>query len=143
MFNDSNFWKHACDIALPCAKEDDVTLEDITYLVKHGVKMVAEGANIAVTHEAILYMQKEHIMFGPGKAANAGGVMVSALEIEQNKTFTQWKSHEVDDKLRVMMSELFETLYHSTSKQAHLLMVGANQLAFKKLIEAMQLRGIY
>lgn len=138
-----DFWRHPCDIALPCAKEDDLLLDDIIYLHKNHVKMVAEGANIAVDAKAIRYMIDNHIMFGPGKAANAGGVMVSALEIEQNKTFNQWKSEEVDQKLRIMMSELFDTLYTSTKNKSYTLMAGANQLAFNKLIEAMTLRGIY
>ncbi len=143
VYQDQDFWLHKTDIALPCAKEDDMHLKDITYLTQHGVLMVAEGANLAVDKDAVTYMYEHQVMFGPGKAANAGGVMVSALEIEQNKTFQQWSSEKVDLKLKEMMESLCMSLYLDANQQKHLLMTSANQLAFKKVLEAMQLRGIY
>lgn len=143
VFTDGNFWKHKADIALPCAKENDLSLDDMTYLHKEGVLMVAEGANIAVDVKAISYMETHEIMFGPGKAANAGGVIVSALEIEQNKTFTQWPSEVVDQKLKVIMENLLDRIYEASHHKKEHFMTGANRLAFEKLIEAMTLRGFH
>lgn len=143
VFTDGNFWKHKADIALPCAKENDLLLDDMMYLHKEGVLMVAEGANIAVDIKAISYMETHEIMFGPGKAANAGGVIVSALEIEQNKTFTQWPSEVVDQKLKVIMENLLDRIYEASHHKKEHFMIGANRLAFEKLIEAMRLRGFH
>jgi glutamate dehydrogenase (NADP+) len=105
--------------------------------------MVAEGANLAVDIKAISYMEKHHIMYGPGKAANAGGVIVSALEIEQNKTFTQWPSEVVDQKLKHIMETLFLRIYEASNHKKEHFMTGANRLAFEKILEAMILRGLY
>ena len=143
VFTDGLFWHHKADIALPSAKENDILLEDISYLHKEGVLMVAEGANLAVDIKAISYMEKHHIMYGPGKAANAGGVIVSALEIEQNKTFTQWPSEVVDQKLKHIMETLFLRIYEASNHKKEHFMTGANRLAFEKILEAMILRGLY
>ena len=128
---------------MPCAKEDDITLEDIQILHKNGVRVVAEGANIAVKSDAINYMKNNKIMFGPGKAANAGGVFVSALEIEQNRTFHQWHPEVVDDKLKTLMNNLFHNMYIQANHQQENLMGAANQLAYIRVLQAMKLRGLY
>ena len=143
VYQDDRFWHHPCEIALPCAKEDDIGLEDINILHKNGVKVVAEGANIAVRSEAIGYMNKYHIVYGPGKAANAGGVFVSALEIEQNRTFHQWHPDVVDQKLKDLMTQLFHDLYIHANQKAYHLMGAANQLAYQRVLQAMKLRGLY
>ena len=140
---DDQFWHHPCEIALPCAKEDDITLEDIQILHQNGVRVVAEGANIAVKSDAINYMKNNNIMFGPGKAANAGGVFVSALEIEQNRTFHQWHPEVVDDKLKTLMNNLFHDMYIQSNQQQEKLMGAANQLAYIRVLQAMKLRGLY
>lgn len=143
VYKDEKFWHHPCEIALPCAKEDDIGLEDIKVLRQKGVKVVAEGANIAVKSEAIEYMKENKIMYGPGKAANAGGVFVSALEIEQNRTFHQWYPEVVDQKLKDLMKQLFHDMYVQANEQYESLMGAANQLAFARILQAMKLRGLY
>ena len=142
VYKDDMFWHHPCEIALPCAKEDDIGLEDIKVLHKYGVKVVAEGANIAVKSEAIQYMKENKIMYGPGKAANAGGVFVSALEIEQNRTFHQWHPDVVDQKLKDLMKQLFHDMYVQANEKHYELMGAANQLAFVRILQAMKLRGL-
>jgi glutamate dehydrogenase (NADP+) len=88
-------------------------------------------------------METHEIMFAPGKAANAGGVLVSALEIEQNKTFTQWPSEVVDQKLKHIMENLLDKIYEATKYKKEHFMTGANRLAFEKILEAMILRGLH
>ena len=92
-------WSVPCDIALPCATQNELLLDDAKLLVKNGVKVVAEGANMPTTLEATEYLQQNGVAFGPGKAANAGGVATSALEMSQNSMRLSWSFEEVDEKL--------------------------------------------
>ena len=96
-------WSIPCDIALPCATQNELNLDDAKLLVKNGVKIVAEGANMPTTLEATEYLQQNGVAFGPGKAANAGGVATSALEMSQNSMRLSWTFEEVDEKLHGIM----------------------------------------
>ncbi|MDZ5010956.1 NADP-specific glutamate dehydrogenase, partial [Clostridium perfringens] len=93
-------WEIKCDIALPCATQGEIDKESAEILIKNGVKVVSEGANMPTDLEAIELFQKSGVMFGPAKAANAGGVACSALEMSQNSMRLSWSFEEVDSKLK-------------------------------------------
>ena len=99
-------WTIACDIALPCATQNELGLEDAKVLKANGCIAVAEGANMPTTREATDYIQENGIMFMPGKAANAGGVATSALEMSQNSMRLSWSFEEVDEKLKGIMKDI-------------------------------------
>ncbi len=137
-------WTVKVDVALPCATQNELTLEDAKTLVANGVKAVCEGANMPTTLEATEYLQKNGVWFVPGKAANAGGVATSALEMSQNSERLSWTFEEVDSKLKGIMVNIFHNLDDAAKKygMAGNYVAGANTAGFLKVAEAMTAQGI-
>ena len=140
----SGIWTIKCDIALPCATQNEINADSAKALVANGVKAVAEGANMPSTPEAIEVFQSNGVLFGPAKAANAGGVATSALEMSQNSMRYSWTFEEVDAKLKNIMVGI----YHNASKAAEEygmkdnLVAGANIAGFLKVANAMLFHGV-
>lgn len=136
-------WKVKCDIALPCATENEISGEEAKMLVKNGCICVAEGANMPSTPEAIDVFQSAKILFGPGKAANAGGVAVSGLEMTQNSMRLSWTREEVDNKLKEIMKNIHATCVKYGKKGDYVDYVrGANIGGFIKVADAMIDQGV-
>ena len=137
-------WQLACDIALPCARENTLLLEDAEKLVANGCKVVGEGANMPTTTEATNYLIEHGVAFCPGKAANAGGVLVSGLEMSQNAEHLSWTFEEVDGKLEHLMRGIYHNCADTAAKYGHEgnLVVGANIAGFLKVADAMMTQGI-
>ena len=137
-------WQLACDIALPCARENTLLLEDAEALVANGCKVVGEGANMPTTTEATNYLIEHGVAFCPGKAANAGGVLVSGLEMSQNAEHLSWTFEEVDGKLEQLMRGIYHNCADTAAEYGHEgnLVVGANIAGFKKVADAMMAQGI-
>ena len=137
-------WSIPCDIALPCATQNELLLDDAKLLVKNGVKYVAEGANMPTSLDATEYFQEHGIPFGPGKAANAGGVATSALEMSQNSMRLSWTFEEVDEKLHGIMVGIHKNAYEAAEKYGHKgnYVMGANIAGFMKVAEAMMAQGV-
>ena len=137
-------WTVKCDIALPCATQNELDLDGAKALVANGVFAVAEGANMPSTLEATEYFQEHGVLFGPAKAANAGGVATSALEMSQNSMRLSWTFEEVDAKL----NDIMVGIYNNASKAAEEcgmpgnLVVGANVAGFMKIADAMMAQGV-
>ena len=143
--NRSDVWKIPCDIALPCATQNELHEDDAKALVANGVTVVAEGANMPSTPEAIEYLLAHGVLFGPAKAANAGGVATSGLEMSQNSQRFSWTFEEVDKKLKEIMVNIFHNAYNA-SKDCGMegnLVVGANVAGFIKVSNAMLAEGIF
>ncbi|MDR3364962.1 MAG: NADP-specific glutamate dehydrogenase [Clostridiales Family XIII bacterium] len=137
-------WDAPCDIALPCATQNELDLADAKTLVQNGCKIVGEGANMPTTLEASLFLQENGIAFFPGKAANAGGVGTSALEMSQNSERLSWSFEEVDAMLKRIMTGIFHSI-DDTSKEygrAGDYILGANIAGFRKVAQAMLDQGI-
>ncbi len=137
-------WNVPCDIALPCATQNELDLDDAKALVKNGCIAVAEGANMPSTPEAITYFLENNILFGPAKAANAGGVAVSGLEMSQNSMRYSWSFDEVDNKLHDIMVDIYKNAY-DRSVEFGLegnLVAGANIAGFLKVADAMMAQGV-
>lgn len=137
-------WSIPCDIALPCATQQELNEDEAKILVANGVKMVGEGANMPCTLEAIAYLQANNILFAPAKAANAGGVATSALEMCQNSMRYSWTFEEVDVKLQGIMADIYENSKRCAAKYGHEgnLLVGCNIAGFLKVADAMIAHGI-
>lgn len=137
-------WGVKCDIALPCATQNELHLDDAKLLVENGVKYVAEGANMPTTLEATAYLQEHGVVFAPGKAANAGGVATSALEMSQNSMRLSWTFEEVDAKLHDIMVGIHKSAYEAAKKYGHEgdYVMGANIAGFLKVADAMMAQGI-
>ena len=137
-------WSVKCDIALPCATQNELDLEDAKMLVANGCVAVAEGANMPTTMEATEYLQKNGVLFCPGKASNAGGVATSALEMSQNSERLSWTFEEVDSKLQGIMVNIFHNLDEASKKYGKEgdYVAGANIAGFLKVAEAMKAQGI-
>lgn len=137
-------WSVKVDIALPCATQNELTLEDAKALVANGVIAVAEGANMPTTAEATEYLQANGVYFIPGKAANAGGVATSALEMAQNSERLSWPFEQVDNKLREIMIDLFHHIDAAAKKYGHKgnYVLGANIAGFEKVVDAMNAQGV-
>ena len=141
---DHGVWSIKCDLALPCATQNELNLEDAKMLVANGVTSVTEGANMPTTLEATKYLQEQGVLFVGGKAANAGGVATSALEMSQNSERLSWTFEEVDGKLKNIM----ETIYANISDAAKRYGVegdyvaGANIAGFEKVVNAMIAQGV-
>ena len=137
-------WTVKCDVALPCATQNELDLEDAKALVANGVIAVAEGANMPTTLEATKYLQDNNILFAPGKASNAGGVATSALEMSQNSERLSWTFEEVDSKLKGIMENIFKACDEASKKYGFEknYVVGANIAGFEKVATAMQAQGI-
>ena len=140
----TNQWIVNVDIALPCATQNELNLEDAKNLVANGVMAVAEGANMPTTLEATKYFQENGVLFCPGKAANAGGVATSALEMSQNSERLSWTFEEVDAKLKTIMVNIFHNLDAAAKKYGKDgdYVAGANIAGFLKVAEAMTAQGI-
>lgn len=137
-------WSVMCDIALPCATQNELELDDAKNLVNNGVIAVAEGANMPTTAEATEYLQANGVLFLPGKAANAGGVATSALEMSQNSERLYWSFEKVDAKLNEIMVNLYHNIDEAAKKYGYEgnYVVGANIAGFEKVAQAMMAQGI-
>ena len=137
-------WTIKADIALPCATQNELNLDDAKTLVANGVKVVAEGANMPTTQEATDYLQENGVIFLPGKAANAGGVATSALEMSQNSERLSWSFEEVDQKLQGIMANIFHNIDDAAKRYGFEgnYVVGANIAGFEKVVNAMNAQGI-
>lgn len=137
-------WQIKCDVALPCATQNELTLEDAEILVKNGCIAVAEGANMPTTLEATKYLQEHGVLFAPGKAANAGGVATSALEMSQNSERSSWTFEKVDNRLRDIMVNIYHNMDAAAKKYGmdNDYVAGANIAGFEKVADAMMAQGI-
>ena len=137
-------WSVKCDVALPCATQNELHLEDAQALVANGCIAVAEGANMPTTIEATEYLQASGVLFAPGKAANAGGVATSALEMSQNSERLSWTFEEVDAKLKDIMVNIFRKLDDAARRYGMEgnYVAGANIAGFEKVAEATLAQGI-
>lgn len=137
-------WTVPCDIALPCATQNEIDEESAKTLIANGCTVVCEGANMPSTPEAIQAYQDNKVLYGPAKAANAGGVAVSGLEMSQNSLRLQWAFDEVDQRLKDIMTGIFQKSYQASKEYGHEgdLMLGANVAGFTKVADAMVAQGI-
>ena len=137
-------WSVKCDVALPCATQNELTLDDAKLLVQNGCFAVCEGANMPTTLEATKYLQDNGLIFAPGKAANAGGVATSALEMSQNSERLSWSFEEVDAKLQGIMVNICHNMVDAAKKYGFEgnYVVGANAAGFEKVAEAMLAQGV-
>ena len=142
--NKHDIWKIKCDIALPCATQNEINLEDAKELVKNGCKILAEGANMPTELDAIKYLMKNGVIFSPGKASNAGGVAVSGLEMTQNAEHISWTFDEVEGKLKEIMKSIFNLCYETAKEfgEPENLSLGANVAGFLKVKDAMIREGL-
>jgi glutamate dehydrogenase (NADP+) len=142
--NIKDIWKIKCDVALPCATQNEIDEESAKALVANGVKYVAEGANMPSTLEAIAVYQAAGIVFLPAKAANAGGVATSALEMAQSSQRIFWTREEVDAKLKGIMVNIYHNIDNAAKKYGHEnnYVLGANIAGFEKVAEAMMFHGV-
>lgn len=139
-----NIWSVACDIALPCATQNELDQQSAQILAAHGCIAVAEGANMPSTPEAVRLFHENGVLFGPAKAANAGGVAVSALEMSQNSMRYSWSFAEVDNKLKNIMIDIYKKSSEAAKKYGFEgnLVAGANIAGFVKVADAMVAQGI-
>ena len=137
-------WTVKCDIALPCATQGEIDLASAKALVANGVTAVGEGANMPSSLDAIAYFQQQKVLFAPAKAANAGGVAVSALEMAQNSERLQWTFEEVDGRLKAIMKNIYESARKNAEKYADPddLVAGANITAFVRVADVMLAQGL-
>ena len=137
-------WTVPCDIALPCATQNEINQESARTLVANGCTVVCEGANMPSTPEAIAVYQDHGVLYGPAKAANAGGVAVSGLEMSQNSLRLQWTFDEVDQRLKDIMADIFQKSYAASKEYGTPgdLMLGANVAGFTKVADAMVSQGV-
>ncbi len=137
-------WSIPCDIALPCATQNELFLDDAQALAKNGCKIVAEGANMPTTMDATEFLLENGVTFFPGKAANAGGVATSGLEMSQNSERLSWTFEEVDAKLQGIMKSIYHAADDAAKEYGHEgnFVMGANIAGFVKLAEAMMAQGI-
>lgn len=143
-FEGKGVWSVPCDVALPCATQNEINNEDAMLLVKNGVKAVGEGANMPSTLDAIDTFINNGVLFGPAKAANAGGVACSALEMSQNSMRYSWTFEEVDDKLKNIMKNIYENSVKCAEEYGYKdnLVVGSNIAGFLKVANSMVAHGV-
>ena len=137
-------WVTPCDIALPCATQNEVMIDDVKALVANGCKILAEGANMPTTLDATAYLQESGVVFFPGKAANAGGVATSGLEMSQNSERLSWTFEEVDAKLNGIMVSIYHAIDDAAKRYGHEgnYVMGANIAGFEKVANAMMAQGV-
>lgn len=142
--NPSALYDVACDIALPCATQGEIQIEQAQHLFKNGCRFVAEGANMPSSLEAIQFFLSNDVYFGPAKAANAGGVATSGLEMSQNSLRLNWTFEEVDQRLHAIMDQIYEQAKQTAIayKDPDNLVMGSNIASFKRLAEAMLAQGV-
>lgn len=138
-------WNQKVDIVIPCATQNDVQLEDAKNIVVNGIKFVCEAANMPCTNEAVQYFQSQGVVVGPSKAANAGGVATSALEMAQNSARLSWTAEEVDQKLHQIMVNIYNNCKDASEQYGfgYNLVAGANIAGFVKVADAMHAQGNY
>lgn len=139
-----NIWDVPCDVALPCATQNEVDVAEAQKIIDGGALILTEGANMPCTLEAVALLQKAGIPVSPAKAANAGGVSTSALEMTQNSMRLNWSFEEVDERLHNIMRGIYKAAYDA-SVEAGVpgnLVVGANIASFLKIADAMLHQGI-
>ncbi len=140
----SKIWTIKCDVAMPCATQNELDAASAQALIDNGVLVVAEGANMPSTPEAVELLRKHGVLFAPAKAANAGGVACSGLEMSQNSMRYSWTAQEVDAKLKKIMESIFHSVYNASKEfgdEGNLVM-GANIASFLKIAEAMKWQGV-
>ena len=137
-------WNIKCDVYLPCATQNELPLEGAKALVANGCKYVVEGANMPTTLDATSYLMENGVLFMPGKAANAGGVATSALEMSQNSMRLSWTAQEVDEKLHGIMVDIFHKADDAAKRYGmeDNYVAGANIAGFEKVVDAMKAQGI-
>jgi len=136
-------WSVSCDIALPCATQNEINKDDANTLVENGCICISEGANMPTEPNAVENFQKNDVLFGPGKASNAGGVAVSGLEMSQNSMRISWSRDEVDNKLNDIMKHIHESCVNHGSENGSINYVkGANIAGFIKIADAMLDQGV-
>ena len=140
----TGIWNIKCDVYLPCATQNELALEGAKTLVANGCKYVVEGANMPTTLDATTYLQENSVLFMPGKAANAGGVATSALEMSQNSMRLSWTAEEVDEKLHGIMRDIFHKADDAAKRYGmeDNYVAGANIAGFEKVVDAMKAQGI-
>ncbi len=138
-------WNHKADLAFPSATQNEINAKDAQNLVNNGIIAVTEGANMPTTKEGVDIFLENNILFGPGKAANAGGVAVSGLEITQNSMRLSWSREEVDSKLKEIMGKIHKTCLETAERYGHPgnYVVGANVAGFLKVADAMLAQGMW
>ncbi|MEA4899462.1 MAG: NADP-specific glutamate dehydrogenase [Eubacteriales bacterium] len=141
---DGSIWDVACDVALPCATQNELRLNHAEALIKNGVVAVGEGANMPTTPDAAHAFLKAGVLFAPGKAANAGGVATSALEMSQNSLRLSWTFEEVDQRLKGIMAGIYRQMSAAAEKYGHKdnFIVGANIAGFTKVADSMVAHGV-
>ncbi|KAA8722609.1 NADP-specific glutamate dehydrogenase [Corynebacterium spheniscorum] len=141
---EGSIWSLPCDVALPCATQNELDGEAARLLADNGCRFVAEGANMPSTPEAIEVFRERKIHFAPGKAANAGGVATSALEMQQNASRDSWSFEYTDDRLHKIMANIFKTIEATAAEYGHDgdYVIGANIAGFKKVADAMLAQGV-
>ena len=136
-------WEISCEVALPCATQNELNGKDAELLIKNGCKCVGEGANMPSTPEAISLFVKNNVLFAPGKASNAGGVAVSGLEMAQNSLRYSWTRDEVDQRLKAIMKDIHQScIQYGTEKEQVNYVKGANIAGFVKIADAMLAQGV-
>lgn len=137
-------WSYPMDVAIPCATQNELGLEDAGQLVLNGVRLVVEGANMPVTAEAVELLESHHVLFAPGKASNAGGVATSGLEMTQNAMRRYWTAEQVDNELQVIMSNIhLSCMEHGIGPDGAInYRAGANRAGFIRLADAMLAQGV-
>ncbi len=137
-------WNIACDIYLPCATQNELDLDGVKTLAENGCKVIAEGANMPTTREATDFILENGMLFMPGKAANAGGVATSALEMTQNSMRLSWSSEEVDEKLKGIMKDIYAKVSSAAARYGMEgnFVAGANIAGFEKVVDAMMAQGV-
>ncbi len=137
-------WGEKCDIAMPCATQNELDLDDAKKLVENGCKYVVEGTNMPTTTDATVYLLENDVFFAPGKAANAGGVATSGLEMSQNHEHLSWTFEEVDEKLHGIMDSIYAAAASAAKEYGHEgdLVFGANIAGFLKVADAMMAQGV-
>lgn len=142
-YKDKKPWSLKGELAFPCATQNEIELEDAKHLVKNGFKAISEGANMPTTHEAVSTLIKARIIFAPGKAANAGGVAVSGLEMTQNSIRMAWQSEELEERLKSIMHAIHQQCIEYGTEKDHVDYVkGANLAGFVKVADAMVAYGV-
>jgi glutamate dehydrogenase (NADP+) len=141
---DNPLWNHRADCAFPCATQNEINTVDAQHLVANGVILVAEGANMPTTPGGVDIFLDHKLLYGPGKAANAGGVSVSGLEMSQNSMRLSWSREEVDGRLRTIMANIHQTCVDAAARYGLVgnYVAGANIAGFTKVLDAMMDQGL-
>ncbi|MDN7124990.1 NADP-specific glutamate dehydrogenase [Pseudidiomarina terrestris] len=137
-------WTYQADLAFPCATQNEINESDAQCLVEHGIQAVVEGANMPCTQAAVDLFQEQHVLYGPGKAANAGGVATSQLEMAQNASLTRWTREEVDEQLKCIMERIYRDAKRTAEEfdDPDNLVLGANIAGFRRVADAMIDQGV-